>query len=148
MNARRRLSLTEKSSAIERGFSRIRNLGYDVSVKRRWSMPARISTECSVLALVSPRPWGSSDASSSDDPTFVASAWSVDSGFEPVLRSLGADSPLRMSRSSRSRLGEGTPGVEGPWMSMRADTTLRVLAGKAWVLCDVIGEHYKMPVMI
>jgi hypothetical protein len=60
----------------------------------------------------------------------------------------GADSPLRMSRSSRSRLGEGTPGVEGPRMSMRTDTTLRVLAGKAWVLCDVIGEHDKMPVMI
>ena len=112
--------MSEKSSAIERGFGRIRIRGYDVSVTRRWSMPAGISIECSTPALVSLWPWGSSDA----------------------------DSQSRMSRSSRPCLGEGTPGVEGPRMSMRTDTRLRVLSGKTWVLCDVICEHDKMLVMI
>jgi len=59
-----------------------------------------------------------------------------------------ADSPLRMSRSSRPCLGEGTPGVENPRMSMRTDTRLRDLSGMTWVLCDVICEHDKMLVMI
>jgi len=111
---------------IERGFGRIRNLGYEVLVGRRSSRPAEGLVVKVCLASFQPG-----------------------SGFRGrsrVASRRGSWSDVRRWPWFHFGLGEAR---------MRVRRTIRpssrildLLAGDAWVPFDAIGEHDEMPVMI